>query len=91
MVTLITFGLLASPLISALSIPSPHISARVSTECGVRGYDLSSTTGTQAYFYEAGTALGESQAACGSRCKAETKCLSYSVGGGVCMMYTVAV
>lgn len=86
MLTLVHLGLLAIPLVFALTLPT-----RQSSECGTHGYDLSSTTGTQAYFYEAGTALGQSQPACGSRCKADNKCLSYSVGGGVCMLYTVAV
>jgi hypothetical protein len=89
MLTLVNIGLLAIPLVSALTIPTHYLSERDS-QCGVHGYDLSSSGGTQAYFYEASDALS-TQPACGSRCKAEDKCQSYSVGGGVCMLYTVAV
>jgi hypothetical protein len=91
MLTLVNIGLLASPLVSALTLPIPQLSGRASEQCGSRGYDLSTTSGTQAYFYEARTVLGQSQPACGSRCKAEDKCQSYSVGGGVCMLYAVPV
>jgi hypothetical protein len=88
MLTLVNIGLLAIPLVSALTIPTHYLSRR--EECGVHGYDLSGNGGTQAYFYEASAALA-TQAACGSKCKADDKCLSYSVSSTVCMLYTVAV
>jgi hypothetical protein len=85
MLALFNVGLLAMPLVNALTLPQHHQTKRDS-QCGAHGYDST----TKAYFYEASAALA-TQPACGSKCFADEKCLSYAVGEGACILYTAAV
>lgn len=52
------------------------------TICGSPGYDL----GVASYYYDA--TLG-TQDLCSAKCQCDSACLSYAVGGGACLLYTV--
>ncbi|KAF2674056.1 hypothetical protein BT63DRAFT_1293 [Microthyrium microscopicum] len=75
----------ALPLIFASPFDSADVIAKRAQVCGSAGYDKN----TKAYFYDDKT-LG-SISACSAHCLADTKCLSYAVGSGECLHYTVAV
>lgn len=80
-------GFFTLSVVSALSFPQNHVSRQSTTfGCGIRGFDLA----TKEYFYEASETLS-TQPACGVKCYADSKCQSYAVGGGTCILYAVAV
>jgi hypothetical protein len=54
--------------------------------CGSYGYDST----IQAYCYKESQSLF-SVNGCSAHCLADSKCLSFAVGDGACMQYTVAV
>jgi hypothetical protein len=58
--------------------------------CGANGYDKSSSGGTSAYAVFSDPSLSN-QAACGAKCSADSRCLSFSFGSGSCYLYSVQV
>jgi hypothetical protein len=89
MVSLLTALLAVVPLISALPSNLSRegtLAKRAQVICGTRGYD----TGTQAY-YDQQSSNQATVSACGARCTADSKCLSFAVGDNTCLTYSVGV
>jgi hypothetical protein len=83
----VAFGILAAaPLVLALPDPQRGIGRGIQPVCGVKGYDET----TKAYFDVTRNTLSTVQA-CGAHCVADSSCLSFAVGSGACLHYTVAV
>jgi len=54
------------------------------SSCGSKGYDK----GIQAYDYIEGSSTVKS---CGALCTAESKCKSFAVGAGACLLYSTTL
>ena len=72
---------------AALAAPVLALPSTTTASCSVRGYDKGHPT---AYFYSTASKY-RSQAACGSRCVSDSKCVSYAFGDNTCFGYTAAV
>ena len=70
-------------LLFATTLASPALRTRAG-DCGVAGWDK----GTSAYSYS--TKAGSADA-CGASCAAASKCKSFAVGEGACLLYTKTV
>ena len=84
-VSVITFLALALPLAGAHPADS-SLRSRASN-CGVSGYDKGQP---EAYSYSS-KAKYASQAGCAARCAKASKCNSFAVGDGACLLYTSTV
>ena len=83
MVHLASLALAVLPWVAA----SPAVLGRGSSvSCGVRGYDQ----GTQAYVYKFSSSLA-TVAKCGALCRSRSKCKSFAIGEGTCLLYKVTV
>ena len=84
--SLVTLMAVAIPLAAAVPSLDRQIEARAAS-CGVRGYDKSNP---QAYSYTTRSA-DTSQSGCEAKCAKSSKCASYAIGGGACLLYTSSV
>jgi hypothetical protein len=71
---------------AAAAVVVPGKSCAATPICGTHGYDQ----GTQAYVYITGSQLA-TQAACGAKCAADSRCRSFAFGSGACLLYSVPV
>ena len=58
----------------------------LANSCGIKGYDR----GTEAYSYKSGSSVAN-YASCSAKCAASTKCKSFAVGAGACLLYSKTV
>ena len=70
----------------ASAAPNANLAAR-NDQCGVKGYDKGKP---QAYSYST-SAADKTVAGCAAKCAKSSKCQSYAVGSGACLLYTSAV
>ncbi|KAF4547803.1 Hypothetical protein D9617_36g063410 [Elsinoe fawcettii] len=76
------------PILAILSLASanPLIKRQSSTQCSIAAYD----TKTKAYFFQKGDSVA-TPSACGAQCNSDSRCRSFAVGSGACLLYTVLV
>ena len=65
---------------------TPTFNRRDSADCGVRGYDR----GSYAYDYDANSRVAN-YASCSTKCLASSKCKSFAIGSGACLLYAKTV
>jgi len=75
------------PLVAAVPSEFRRVQSRQSSVCGVPGYDKGKP---QAFSYSS-KAKYSSLAGCAGRCASKSKCRSYAVGDGSCLLYASTV